>query len=146
MKGILLSTLVTLVSAGVGVAAQGTLALDEAVCQEGRVGLDGAEGLDGLALLNVAILPELAEDVPDDLGLPLGGSAAEDVEGDVKVVVDALVDDVVLQEGATCRSISEAKHRPTPTSGHQTCGRCGRQSSTRWRWEDWIQHGAKPRE
>lgn len=87
---------VALVSSGAVVIADGAGTLNEAVSEEGVVSLDGAEGLDSLALLNVAILPQLGEDVLDNFGLLGSGGSAEDIKGDVEVVVDALVNGVVL--------------------------------------------------
>lgn len=58
--------------------------------------LEGAEWLDGFALLDEAVVPELAEDVLGDLGLVRGRGAVEDIEVDAEPVVDGFVDGVIL--------------------------------------------------
>lgn len=80
---------IALVATGVVVATPGTGAFDEAVGQKGA--MDLAERLRGDALLEPLVLPELQEDVLDDLGVVVGAGAAKVVELDLEVVVDLLV-------------------------------------------------------
>ena len=71
---------IALVTPGAVGVAYGALALDEAVGEEGVVGLDGAEGLARLALLDEAVVPEVLEDLLDDGGVVGGGRAVEDIK------------------------------------------------------------------
>jgi hypothetical protein len=76
--------------------ADGALALDETIGQEGVVRLEGAEGLACLALLDEAVVPEVLEDLLDDGGVVCGRGSVENVKVDAEPVVDAAVQGVVL--------------------------------------------------
>jgi hypothetical protein len=89
-----LAAVVALVAPGVGEVAVRALALDEAVCEEALVSL--AVGLLHLALKDVAVGVEVAEDILGDLDMVLSRGAAEDIEADAEPLVDLLVHGVVL--------------------------------------------------
>lgn len=97
------AALVALVTPSSWVAAYRALSLDETIGQEGVVRLMNAEGLDSLALFDVAVLPELAKDILDNGGLVGGGGLVENIEIDAEPLVDGLVKGVVL--GAERRGV-----------------------------------------
>ncbi len=84
-----------LVAAGLVVAAVRAGALDVAVRQEAAVG--GRVDLPDRALLDEAVLLELAREVLGDLGVLRRGAAAEVVEGQLEAVVDRLLGVVGLR-------------------------------------------------
>lgn len=96
-EGIQASTAsIALVTTGARSMAYGALALDEAIGKERSVGLDGAERLAGLPLLDEAVVPETLEDVLDNGGMVDGGRTVKDVKVDAEPVVDAAVEGMVL--------------------------------------------------
>lgn len=90
------TTSVALISTGAIVVADTALSLDESIGKELVVFGVGAEGLGGLALLDVIVLPEVDEDGLDNFGLLLGRCSAENVEVDSEPVVDVLVNLVIF--------------------------------------------------
>lgn len=60
------------------------------------MGLEGAERVDGLPLLDEPVIPQFAKDVLDDFGLLRGWSSAEDIKFDFEPVVDAFVNGMVF--------------------------------------------------
>jgi len=88
------SALVALIAPCILIAAQGTLALNEAVSQKGLVLL--AKRLYGRPLLQVAVLVQLCKDVLCNIGLLPRRGPAEDVKSNLEPVVDLGVDLVVL--------------------------------------------------
>ena len=55
-----------------------------------------AVGLGGLALLDIAVLPQLGEDGLDDVGMLGSGRAAKDIEVEPEPVINVLVNCVIL--------------------------------------------------
>lgn len=76
--------------------ADAALTLNETVREEFAVVSMCTEGLSSFTLLNIAVLPELLEDLLHNLCLLLSGCSAEDVKVDTEPVVDSLVKGVVL--------------------------------------------------
>ena len=87
---------IALVTSCAGGMADGALALDEAISQEGVVRLEGAERLARLALLDEAVVPEVLEDLLDDGSVVCGRGSVEDVKVDAEPVVDAPMQGVVF--------------------------------------------------
>lgn len=84
---------------------QATLALDEAVSQEGRVG--GAVGLLGFSLFDEAVLPKSRKHILDNPGVLRSRSAAEYVEVDLEPGVYIAMDSIVfVAQGGRVNTLS----------------------------------------
>lgn len=98
---------IALVTTSTLVMAQRALSLYITISQEGLV--LGAVCLSGLALLNVAIVPQVLEDRLHDFSVLICGRATKGVKVDPEPVVDLLVNRVIL--GAKSRGIHTLRKR-----------------------------------
>lgn len=87
-----------LVAAGSGCMTQATLALNEAIGEEG--GMRGTVGLLGFSFFDEPIFPQSSEHVLDDLGMLRSWSAAEDVEIDLEPGIYVAMNSIIL--GTQC--------------------------------------------
>ena len=90
------ATGIALVTTSTRVAADAAVSLDESVGKELAVFGVGAEGLGGLTLLDITVLPEVGKDLLNNLGLLGRRGSAEGIKVDSEPVVNSLVKGVVL--------------------------------------------------
>lgn len=87
---------IALIASGTEIMTYRALALDEAISEEGVMGLYGAEGLAALALLDKTVIPQILKHFLDNSSVVLGGSPIEDVKVETEPVINFAMEGAVL--------------------------------------------------